>query len=531
MRSESDQGTEFQMDRRRVLRGGLLTGGGAALTLLTGGGTALAEPGRGTPALLGRNRPRLTHGVQSGDVTAREAVVWARSDRPARMLVEVSRRPDFRHAQTLRGPVLTPDTDLTGRTFLRGLPSGAEVHYRVRLADLDHRNVSEPVAGRLRTAPGPRDRGDVRFVWSGDLAGQGWGINPDLGGYRIFNAMGAVDPDFFLCSGDFVYSDGPLRETVELPDGRTWRNMVTPEKAAVAQTLPEFRGQFRYNLEDAALRAFNSRVPLLYQWDDHEVVNNWYPGEILDLPQYTEKRVDVLAARARRAMFEYTPVRTARSGRLYRRIPYGPLLDVFILDMRSYKNPNDANGSPTQTHGLLGAEQSAWLKRELRRSKAVWKVIAADLPIGLIVPDGTAQEGTAQGDGGVPLGREREIADLLSHARRHRVRNMVWLTADVHYTAAHYYDPSKAAFSDFDPFWEFVSGPLNAGGFGPNALDGTFGPQLKFVKAPPRANTSPAEGYQFFGDVGIDARTATLTVHLRDIDGRALHTQALTPRR
>lgn len=520
------------MDRRSMLRGALAATGGSALALFSGGGTASADAGRRAPALLRRGRPRLTHGVQSGDVTAREAVVWARSDRPARMLVEVSRRPDFRHAHTVRGPVLTPETDLTGKAFLRGLPSGEDLHYRVRLAGLDHhRHVSAPVTGRFRTAPGFRDRSDIRFVWSGDLAGQGWGINPDLGGYRIFRAMGSLDPDFFLCSGDLVYSDGPLSETVELPDGRTWRNIVTPEKSAVAQTLAEYRGQFRYNLEDAAFRAFNAQVPLIYQWDDHETVNNWYPGEILDLPQYTEKRVDVLAARARRAMFEYTPVRSARPGRLYRKISYGRLLDVFVLDMRSYKNPNDANDSPTRRHGLLGAEQSAWLKRELRRSKAVWKVMAADLPIGLIVPDGTAQEGTAQGDDGAPLGREREIADLLSYAKRHRVRNMVWLTADVHYTAAHYYDPAKAAFSDFDPFWEFVSGPLNAGAFGPNTLDGTFGPQLKFVQAPPRANTSPAEGYQFFGEVEIDSRGGTLTVRLRDIDGKVLHTQTLTPRR
>ena len=63
------------------------------------------------------------------------------------------------------------------------------------------------------------------------------------------------------------------------------------------------------------------------------------------------------------------------------------------------------------------------------------------------------------------------------------MRNVVWLTADVHYCAAHYYDPARAAFRDFDPFWEFVAGPLNAGSFGPNTLDGTFGPQLVFVES------------------------------------------------
>lgn len=242
-------------NRRTFLRGGLAAGTGAALAPLLGGGTALAGPA--APGLV-RRRPRLTHGVQSGDVTAHEAVVWARSDRPARMLVEVSHRPDFAHARRVPGPLLTPGTDLTGKTFLRGLPAGRELHYRVTLADADRRSVlSEPVTGRLSTAP--RDRSDIRFVWSGDLAGQGWGINTGFGGYRIFNAMNALDPDFFLCSGDLVYADGPLRETVELPDGRTWRNLVTDEKTKVAETLAEYRGQFRYNLEDAAMRAFNAR--------------------------------------------------------------------------------------------------------------------------------------------------------------------------------------------------------------------------------------------------------------------------------
>ncbi|MQY07491.1 alkaline phosphatase D family protein [Actinomadura macrotermitis] len=508
----------MELDRRSVLRGGMIAGGAA---LLGGTGTAAAQA---APALI-RSRPGLTHGVQAGEVTAHEAVVWARADRPARMRVEVSRTADFRHFRTYAGPYVTPETDLTGKTFLRGLPAGEELHYRVRLDD------SEPVTGRLRTAP--RTRSDVSFVWSGDLAGQGWGINPELGGYRIFRAMEAVDPDFFLCSGDYVYSDGPLAETVKLPDGRTWRNIVTQEKTKVAETLAEYRGQFRYNLQDTALRAFNAKVPMLYQWDDHEVLNNWYPGEILDLAQYTEKRVDVLAARARRAMFEYTPtaVKATKGGRVYRKVSYGPLLDVFMLDMRTYKDANGADTSATQRDGLLGAEQTAWLKRELRASKATWKIIANDLPLGLVVPDGTALEAAAQGDNGAPLGRERELADLLSYAKKHRVRNMVWLTADVHYTAAHYYDPSKAAFQDFDPFWEFVSGPLNAGAFGPNKLDGTFGPQLKFQQAPPHANTSPAEGFQFFGQVQIDGESGVLTVNLRDIDGKVLHSTPLTPAR
>ena len=91
-----------------------------------------------------------------------------------------------------------------------------------------------------------------------------------------------------------------------------------------------------------------------------------------------------------------------------------------------------------------------------------------------------AQSAIAQGDGPA-LGREREFANLLSSIKHAGVKNVVWLTADVHYTAAHYYDPSRAQFQDFEPFWEFVCGPLHAGTFGPGDLDNTFaiGPPLR----------------------------------------------------
>lgn len=225
--------------------------------------------------------------------------------------------------------------------------------------------------------------------------GPGWGINPDLGGYRIYDAMGALDPDFFLCSGDNIYADGPIAETAALPDGGTWRNITTEEKSKVAETLAEFRGNFRYNLLDENLRRFNAQVPSIVQWDDHEVRNNWYPGQVIadTDDRYTEKRVDVLAARARRAFAEYFPVSSLRPGareeRVHRVLHQGPLLDVFVLDMRTYRNANSPGEQAVDPQGILGREQLEWLKRELARSRAVWKVIAADMPIGLVVPDTT----------------------------------------------------------------------------------------------------------------------------------------------
>ena len=474
------------------------------------------------------SRPLLTHGVQSGDATADSAIVWSRADRPARLWVQVSRRPDLRGARLLRGPLVTPDTDFTGKVFLRDLPSDSKIYYRVRAESLDRPGLfGSSLNGSLTTAPVRRQ--DVRFVWTGDVVGQGWGIDPAYGGLKLFESMRRRRPDFLLHSGDTVYADGPLVESVTLPDGRIWRNLVTEEKSKVAETLTEYRGQYAYNLLDESYKRFAAEVPQLNQWDDHEVLNNWYPGEILDDARYTEKRVDVLAARAHQAYHEWVPI-PSRSGPVHRKISYGPLLDIFVLDMRTFKDPNDGDTYADPTRGLLGREQREWLIRGLRESRATWKVIANDLPLGLVVPDGPgAQEGVAQGDNGAPLGRELEFAQVLRSAHRHGVKGIVFLTADVHYTAAQHYDPARAAIQDFTPFWEFVSGPAHAGAFGPNALDGTFGPRTAFVHAPPVANASPAEGYQHFGEVEIDGHTGAMTVNLRDRDGVSLWSTTLRP--
>ncbi|WP_405696501.1 alkaline phosphatase D family protein [Streptomyces sp. NBC_01185] len=512
--------------RRSVLRGSLIASAAVAAPAVFATAPALALSGR----------PSASWGVQAGDVTASSALVWVRSDRPARMVVETSATESFRRARTWHGPLIGPGTDFTGTTPLHGLPAGRQVHYRVTLADPhDPRRTGKPVYGTFRTAPAVR-RDGVRFLWSGDIAGQGWGINPDIGGYRVYDEMRRLDPDFFLCSGDNIYADGVLEPSVTLPDGRIWRNITTPEKSKVAETLDEYRGNFRYNLLDDNLRAFNAQVPGIVQWDDHEVRNNWYPGQILDDARYTEKNVDLLAARSMRAFREYFPVPTLRASpgerRMHRVVRHGPLLDVFVLDMRSFRNANSPGRQPDDTTGILGAEQLGWLKSELSRSRAVWKVIAADMPLGLVVPDGATDfEAVAQGDPGAPLGRELQIAELLRHIKHRRITGTVWLTADVHYTSAQHYSPERAAFKDFAPFWEFVSGPLAAGGFPANALDATFGPERVFVRAPDRANVSPMESPQFFGEVDIDGGSGELTVRLRAQGGAVLFSKVLQPGR
>ena len=505
----------------------------------------LGSAGLFTPAISrAADRPSLTHGLQSGDVTADSAIVWARASQPSRLRIEFATTDSF--ASVLGGVYVDalPESDLAGKAGVQALPAGQDIFYRVTPQNLaDPSVLGEAMVGRFRTAPA--DNRNVAFVWSGDTAGQGWGINEEWGGMKAYATMLRHRPDFFIHSGDTVYADGPIVAEVKLKDGTMWTNVVTEEKSKPAETLAEFRGQYKYNLLDQNMRAFNAEVPTYAQWDDHEVTNNWWPEEPLTRAEhlrkkYGEKYALAMVARAHRAFHEFIPIAANpfEPARVYRKIGYGPLVDVFMLDMRSYRGPNgeDRQASYGPAAYFLGPTQIAWLKRELAASKATWKVIAADMPISIyVVYDADRNFGSkavSQLDNGVPLGRELEIADLLGFIKREKVRNTVWLTADVHYTAAHWYDPSAAKFQDFDPFWEFVSGPIHAGTFGPGDLDQTFGPQLKYVKAPTAEqgqNLPPSAGLQFFGQVEVDGSTRQMNVTLRDVADQALWSTTIDP--
>ncbi len=504
------------------------------ITTATAGAGLLAMPSLSRAA----DRPVVSHGVQSGDIGFDSGMIWSRADRPAQMMVEVATTESFAQARVLPPVNVLPESDFTAKLLLENLPAGQDIFYRVRFRDLSHPAiVGDPVTGRFRTAPA--DRRDVSFVWGGDVAGQGYGINADDGGMFTFATMRKHNPDFLIHSGDTIYADGPIFAETKLADGSVWKNTtLVPEKAKVAETLDEFRAAHKYNLLDEHVRAFNAQVPVFGQWDDHEVTNNWSLSKQLPAA-YKERDIALLAARGARAFHEMYPLRLnyAEPGRVYRVLNYGPHLDVFMLDERSYRGANGPNLE--ESYGpaahFIGPEQMAWLKRALMQSRATWKVIASDMPIGIIVEDDTVNhkgsEAIAQGDGPA-RGRELEIADLLRFIKTAGIRNTVWFTADVHYTAAHYYNPDKAQFQDFEPFWEFVSGPFHAGTFGPGAMDNTFGPEVRYVKAPGpgRQNLPPSAGMQFFGHVKIEGTSGQMTVTLRDRADTALWSTVLDPK-
>jgi alkaline phosphatase D len=520
--------------RRKLIQTSAASGVGLAATKFSKL-LAAAQP----PAAIKRDdaRPKPLYGVSCGDVGHDRAVIWGGTDRPARMLVEWSTSDRFINSHHVAGPSAIEATDFTGKLDVRGLPAGERIFYRVSFQDLrDLKTWSEPTIGTLVTPPRPDGQPrDVKIAFTGDVCGQGWGIDLNRGGLKMFETMRAAQPDLFIHLGDSIYADNPIQGEVQLEDGSLWKNVTTDSKSHVAQSLDDFRGCYRYNLLDENLRRFNASTSQLVLWDDHETHNNWYPqGKFTDA-RYREQGSAILSARARTAFLEYQPIRQLARDRerIYRCQQFGPLVEVFAWDMRSYRGPNSANRQSelTDDSAILGPAQLRWLKNRLAASTGTWKIIASDMPLGIIVNDRNGSEAVANGDHGPPLGRELEIANLLKFIKDKAIRNVVVITADVHYAAAHYYDPAQAKFTEFTPFWEFVAGPAHAGTFGPGQLDATFGPQLKFLGIPRgmKANRPPSDGLQFFGTLNIAASSKVLTAKLHNIAGQEGYSVDLEP--
>ncbi|WP_202033268.1 alkaline phosphatase D family protein [Nocardioides sp. WS12] len=492
------------------------------------------------PNFVERRRD-LTTGVRSGEVTTNSAVLWSRAVEPSRMMARLYSGGLLR--RTIRGRWADPRTDFTARMHLTGLAAGREFEAEVWF-ETPEGERSAPQFASFATAP--IHGGAQTIVWSGDTNGQGWGIDRSRGGMTGYRAMLDLRPDLFIHVGDTIYADEPMESSkLLLENGSTWQNELTEEVMVVAETLDHFRGRHRYPLRDDNVREFYAAVPSAVQWDDHETCNNWWPGETIDDERYTERRADVLALRGRRAWQEYQPVPVERlvsadgdgfaPTRIYRTIPRGQHLDLFLLDMRSFRgsNPEADPRDARAPRGMLGSEQEDWLIASLRRSTATWKVISIDQPLSAPVRQLHDLDGIANGDHGRPMGREPEIGRILSAIKRYGVKNVVWITADVHYTAANHYSPERATFTDFDPFWEFISGPLHCSPFTarPDELDRTFGPLVHFTHGkdePLPVKIAPRPDNQHIGQLAI-APSGELTVRLYDAVGTVLWQKTLEP--
>jgi alkaline phosphatase D len=338
------------------------------------------------------------------------------------------------------------------------------------------RTKAEELTGRFMTLPDSSARDPVNFAWSADLGGQSQ-CRDTAAGYPIFDIVRRFPMDFFLLLGDTVYAD----EKCSAPPN-------APGSDFAAASLETYRAKHRYQRASPALQRFLASVPVFVVWDDHEVRNN-FSGPF-------EEKMPA----ARQALFEYWPIRRdpTDSHRLYRRLNAGAVLEVFILDTRQYRSRNGDADGPDKT--MLGNAQLAWLLDGLQRSTAVWKVIASSVPLSVPKPGPLhtpGNDGWANGTDGT--GFETELKRIAGWIVSQKIRNVVWLAADVHFVEANIYDVDGDGKPDFH---EFVAGPLSAAGG-----------RLVPPRSPFQIRTLIQEGgYRNFGTVRADETSFDVTI-------------------
>ncbi len=187
-----------------------------------------------------RARPSSAFGVAAGDVEGDRAIIWSRTDRPARLEVEYATTSAFANSLRVTGPAALESSDFTAQIDLSGLPAGQHIFYRARFQSLHDPKVwSEPMEGTFVTAPTSAAPRNITVAFTADVCGQGWGINPDAGGMRLFETMRKAGADVFIHLGDTIYADQPVLPQVTLDDGTIWKTLVTEAKSKPAQSLAD----------------------------------------------------------------------------------------------------------------------------------------------------------------------------------------------------------------------------------------------------------------------------------------------------
>jgi alkaline phosphatase D len=333
-------------------------------------------------------------GVASGEPGPTAVTFWSRlrTDRPrsgARLIVASD--------EGMRNVVATAVVP-TGRginSTLKARIGGLDPHTEYFFAWQSGTDVSE--VGRTRTRPDPTSAVPLRLAFS---SCQNW----SHGFFSPHAHAAAEDLDVYLFLGDYIYERARVQASV--PGREDYYN---------ANDLGSYRRKYRMYRSDPGLRELHRLHPALHIWDDHEVENN-----------YSDNRptpASLQRSAGYRAAFEWLPrvVEPRDRHRIYKRLPWGSLAEIFLLDERQYRT-GDEDGQPRR---ILGDRQMAWLIDGLKASPARWKLIAQQV---IVAADPSGDGERRDMWDGYPQDRIR----LLSEIERAGIQNVVFLTGDAH---------------------------------------------------------------------------------------------------
>jgi alkaline phosphatase D len=395
------------------------------------------------PARAAGNAPAFLHGVASGDPLPDGILLWTRVTPTAEAIPGSGLGPDTEVSWVVakdkaltdivsKGSVTaTAATDHTVKADIRGLEPATDYWFRFSAGGTD-----SPLA-RTRTAPA------ANAAVSGLRFGVVTCANWEAGYFSAYRYLAARnDLDAWLHLGDYIYEyksgEYAARGTVVRPHSPT--NEII--------TLADYRTRHARYKTDPDLQALHHKAPVIAIWDDHEFADNAWSGGAVNHTEGAEGTWTARKAAAKQAYFEWMPVRPAIEGTTYRRLRFGKLADLSLLDLRSFRSQQASTGSgsvddPNRT--ITGRAQLDWLKAGLKASDTTWRLVGnsvmiapfvigsltADLlkPLAklLDLPQNGLAVNTDQWDGYTDDRRE-----LLAHLRDNAIKNTVFLTGDIH---------------------------------------------------------------------------------------------------
>ncbi|MEU8879169.1 alkaline phosphatase D family protein [Streptomyces hydrogenans] len=405
--------------------------------------TAPALLGAAAPALADAPAPAFPHGVASGDPLPDGVLLWTRvtpspeavpgSGLGADVRVDWEVAEDRGFARVVASGTTTAGAaaDHTVKADVRGLRPATAYFFRFTAGG----TVSP--TGRTRTAPAADSA----------VPGVRFGVvscaNYEAGHFSAYRHLAArADLDAILHLGDYIYeyASGVYPKAED--------TVRTHEPRHEIVSLADYRTRHGRYKTDPDLQALHAAHPVVAIWDDHEFANDAWTGGAENHTPGAEGEWAARVAAAKRAYFEWMPVRASTEGTVFRRLRFGRLADLHLLDLRSFRSAQAKTGSGTvddPDRTITGRAQLDWLKSGLAGSDAAWQLVGTSvmispvafgsLPAYLLEPLagllGLPAEGIAvnvdQWDGYTDDRKE-----LLAHLSSRAIRNTVFLTGDIH---------------------------------------------------------------------------------------------------
>ncbi|WP_372433091.1 alkaline phosphatase D family protein [Antrihabitans stalagmiti] len=470
------------LSRRSLLKGGVAAAGiGAAATVPS---TFFAAQAQATSA-------SFRHGIASGDPLPNGVIIWTRIESGGNdvdVRWDLSRDDRFESIAASGTATATASSDHTVKIDVTGLSPATDYWYRFTVQRTDQVSPT----GRTRTAPAAdADLDRLRF---GVVSCSNW----EAGFFSAYRHLAArTDLDAIVHLGDYLYEykrgefggrDGVVRQH-------------DPEHEIVS--LADYRTRHAQYKTDPDLAALHARLPFICTWDDHETANDAYSDGAENHTPATEGDWHARRAAAMQAYLEWMPVRASGSGRdakLYRRLRFGTLAELSMLDLRSYRSEQVAPGAGWRSvdaadRSITGAAQLDWLTKGVTTSPTSWRLVGNPVMIAPLVvpplePATTAAVTAALGipQSGVPVnvdqwdGYTADRRRLFGAIDADSVDNVVFLTGDIH--------SSWAADLPLDAATYPAGKTVGVEFVVPSITSSSPG---DFLKAPPRTAAIPAE--------------------------------------